>query len=172
MKKTERIELPVIEIPTPCPMKWEELSGGDRKRYCDHCTKHVFNFSEMPAAEVKEILDSSVCSSERVCAQIRRREDGSIMTAENRPARRSFWRKPLVALATSLVALLTFTGCESELVSKLFPWLPNSAAHHPPELGDIAVPPAVGGEIILGNLKLPPTPPILPDIDPAPELAE
>ena len=36
-----------INIPTPCPMDWDGMSGNDRMRFCDFCGKHVYNFAAM-----------------------------------------------------------------------------------------------------------------------------
>ena len=65
-----------IQIKTPCPMNWDEMDGDKSKRFCGHCQKHVHNFAEMEATEV----DQLVSSDQSVCAMIRRRTDGSIVT--------------------------------------------------------------------------------------------
>lgn len=166
----QKVELPILQIPTPCPMRWDELEGRSQKRFCDQCTKHVYNFYEMPAADVDSVLKTSQSSTQRVCAQIRRNPDGKVLTAEDNPScHRKGWRHQFVMLATSLIALLTFGGCESETVSRLLPWLPNDQPHPTEELGDVVIapPPAVGGEVVMGKVFVPPQPepqpePVLP----------
>lgn len=143
--------LPVLQIPTPCPMQWDQLNGGDQKRFCDQCNKHVYNFSEMPAEEIDLVLKSSAQSSQSVCAQIRRLPNGQILTADDKPQlKQSTWGNRLATLVASLMVLVNFSGCESDLVSRLLPWWPNGS-HAGEELGDIAIepPPAIGGKVVV-----------------------
>ena len=53
-------ELPLIRIPDPYPIKWENLSGDTRKRFCDACEKQGINFSEYTAEETLGEMDSLV----------------------------------------------------------------------------------------------------------------
>lgn len=40
----------------PCPMKWSDLSGDERKRNCEHCHLHVHNLSMMTEEQQRELL--------------------------------------------------------------------------------------------------------------------
>lgn len=48
-----------VKIPKPCPMKWEELVGDEKKRYCNSCQLHVHNLSEMSRHERRSFLAES-----------------------------------------------------------------------------------------------------------------
>lgn len=147
--------LPQVQIKTPCPMNWDEMDGDASRRFCGHCQKHVHNFSEMDADSVTELLGSG----QSVCAKIRKRTDGSIVTrqpvssSENGLSRRG-WLARLGTLAASAVAILTLGGCrEPELIETTGIVAPPPAAQSPellggaevmggigePELGDVVV---------------------------------
>lgn len=52
-----------VRIGQPCPMKWEELKGDGRRRYCESCELHVHDLSAMSRGERKALL----ATPERKC---------------------------------------------------------------------------------------------------------
>ncbi len=76
-----RIALDQVRIEAPCPMKWADLEGDERKRYCDSCSLHVVNLSAMTRDEGQTFLDDNV-AAERVCVTYSKRPDGSLVTLE------------------------------------------------------------------------------------------
>ncbi|MGC2238777.1 MAG: ankyrin repeat domain-containing protein [Pyrinomonadaceae bacterium] len=44
-----------IEIKTPCSEDWNEMKGGDRTRFCSHCSKSVNNISAMTRKQAMRI---------------------------------------------------------------------------------------------------------------------
>src|SRR4051812_17390707 len=46
--------VPAIE--KPCPMKWENMQGDEKRRFCEHCQLHVHNLSAMSPEERRETL--------------------------------------------------------------------------------------------------------------------
>jgi hypothetical protein len=46
--------VPAIE--KPCPMKWDDMKGDEKRRYCEHCHLHVHNLSAMTPQEQRETL--------------------------------------------------------------------------------------------------------------------
>lgn len=130
--------LPQVRIKTPCQMNWDEMDGDASKRFCGHCQKHVHNFSEMDSNSVSKLLGSG----QSVCAKIRKRADGSIITkdhvsaCEDRISRRS-WFTRLGALAASIAAIVTLGGCrEPELIETTGIIAPPPAAQAPELLGE------------------------------------
>lgn len=99
-------KLPVLQISEPCHKDWDKMSGDAQQRFCDHCEKHVHNFSEMSAIDVREIIESG----ESVCARIQTRSDGSIVTREK--ARRSFFSQ--VRGLAAFAAVFAIAGCSKE----------------------------------------------------------
>jgi hypothetical protein len=79
-----RVSLPLLEsvrIATPCPARWEEMTGDDRTRHCAQCGLHVHNIAAMTPSEVEALL-GAVASGERVCARLYRRADGTVLTRD------------------------------------------------------------------------------------------
>ena len=65
-------------IKEPCPIRWEEMRGDARRRFCDHCQLHVQNLSAMSPRQVAGVLRRS--RKEPVCVTYTKRADGSMVT--------------------------------------------------------------------------------------------
>lgn len=68
-----------IRIASPCAANWSEMFGDERKRYCAECKLNVYNLSEMTRTEAENFL---INSEGRVCLQIFRRADGTVLTRD------------------------------------------------------------------------------------------
>ncbi len=68
-----------LRVAKPCRMKWSEMRGNDRVRYCGRCELNVYNLANMTRDEAVELLQDS---KGRVCTRFYRRADGTIMTAD------------------------------------------------------------------------------------------
>lgn len=69
-------------IETPCPMKWSDMKGDDRKRFCGQCKLRVHNTLAMTTEEVAALLEEA--KTERRCATLYRRSDGTLVTGDCR----------------------------------------------------------------------------------------
>ena len=61
-----------IRLAFECPLRWEKLMGGDRKRFCEACQKHVHNLSAMTRAEARTLMTEArtpICIRIEVDAQ-------------------------------------------------------------------------------------------------------
>lgn len=85
-------ELERVTIESPCPKRWDELRGDDRRRFCGDCALHVVNLSALTRAEGQAFLDTR-SGDERVCVSVTRRADGSLVTAERSPRGRDRGRR-------------------------------------------------------------------------------
>lgn len=81
-----------LPIPEPCSADWDAMTGGSRKRFCDHCSKHVHDLSAMTEAEAGAVLEEP-----GVCVRYTVKPDGGIRFR----SRRTF----LAGAAASLIAL-------------------------------------------------------------------
>lgn len=81
-----------LPIPEPCSADWEDMSGSSRKRFCDHCSKHVHDLSAMTEAEAGTVLEQP-----GVCVRYTVEPSGSIRFR----SRRAF----LAGAAASLIAM-------------------------------------------------------------------
>lgn len=103
---SKRLSLPELKIASPCPARWEDMRGDDKRRFCESCGKHVHNFAAMREEEIAALLDGRP-----ICAQLYRRPDGTVLTADCpigiRLARTRLGRLALRAAAASIALLST-----------------------------------------------------------------
>lgn len=77
-----RMRLPILDnihIATPCPAKWEDMTGDDRSRHCAQCDKSVFNLSGMTREEAETLI---VAKQGKLCVRYFQRKDGTILTQD------------------------------------------------------------------------------------------
>ena len=97
---------PPLEVQTPCPKLWEELHGGEQRRFCEECQLHVHNLSAMSSRERERFVARS--GSGRQCIAYELRPDGSMVTPSWwSPLLRPFQRMQWAAMAF-LAAVLPF----------------------------------------------------------------
>ena len=154
------IPLEQVRIATPCSMRWEDMAGDDKRRFCDACRLHVHNLGAMSDSEVQDLLTSAAEGRGRVCARLFQRTDGTVLlqdcpvglrAAAIRMARGGV---RIAACVVMLLGLGTIMGASrsSRLASlEPFRWLaarlnPAPAPAPPPMgrilLGDVCVAPA------------------------------
>ena len=102
------LELDDVRIASPCNMRWEEMTGGDKVRFCAACQKNVFNLSGMKRSEAQGLIQAT---EGKLCARFYKRADGTILTTDcpvglALVARRAK-RVAVGAIATSLGAVAT-----------------------------------------------------------------
>ena len=68
-----------LRIATPCPISWEQMTGDNRVRHCDHCDLNVYNISELSRIEAEALIAST---EGRLCARLFRRADGTVLTKD------------------------------------------------------------------------------------------
>ena len=95
-----------IKIASPCSARWEDMTGDERSRFCQHCKKHVYNFTEMSAEEVTALIEEK---EGRVCARIYQRADGKALT-ENCPRGFALVSRRMKFAVCSVIAFLLVMG--------------------------------------------------------------
>ncbi|MEP6568559.1 MAG: hypothetical protein ABJC10_02200 [Acidobacteriota bacterium] len=68
-----------LRIATPCPISWEQMTGDNRVRFCDHCKLNLYNISELSRIEAEAFIAST---ENRLCARLFRRADGTVLTKD------------------------------------------------------------------------------------------
>ncbi|PYJ07504.1 MAG: hypothetical protein DMF06_15545 [Verrucomicrobia bacterium] len=76
-------------------MRWDEMRGDSRTRFCEDCQLQVHNLSAMSQRGIAQVLARG--KHERVCISYTRRADGTLVTCWDniielliRPIRRGF----------------------------------------------------------------------------------
>lgn len=84
-----RITLDVIDIATPCPADWDAMSSvrgcrREKVRHCELCQLSVYNLAAMKRREAEQLISDH---TGRLCIQLHRRADGTVVTADCSVAR-------------------------------------------------------------------------------------
>ena len=96
---------PPLQIETPCPKRWENMTGDATRRFCEHCQLHVHNLSEMSDRERKRFVAESGGTA---CIAYELRPDGTMIT----PSRWTWlikpWKRARFVITALLVTLFPF----------------------------------------------------------------
>lgn len=95
-----------IEIATPCDASWDDMAGDERKRFCQQCELHVYNFAAMTEQEAVQLIEET---QGRLCGRIYRRKDGTVLT-QNCPVGLRAVRRKLAGLVGRIAAAVVFAG--------------------------------------------------------------
>ena len=68
-----------VVIAAPCDEPWEGMKGDDRVRHCARCRKDVYDVSAMTRDEAEALLRGA---DGRLCVQLFRRRDGTVLTKD------------------------------------------------------------------------------------------
>ena len=79
------IQLEIIQIANPCTASWDKMHGDERVRFCEECKLHVYDLSAMSRREATELVAQH---EGRLCVQMYRRADGTVITDDCGPIRR------------------------------------------------------------------------------------
>src|SRR5687767_15454570 len=66
-----------LAVTSPCTQDWDSMIGNDRVRFCEHCSLHVHNISEMTRAEALLLAHRS---HGRLCVRIHSLRQNPIIT--------------------------------------------------------------------------------------------
>jgi len=147
--------LPVIEVPTPCPMDWNVMTGDERSRFCAHCQRHVHDLSTMRRDEVADLLCRE---AGELCVRFERTADGAVRTLDYEPADRARrWGEWLKSGAFAVLCVLTVGVVTIPLTTPTLgrvgprvtppPIAPSSGAATPAPTTPTTPPPAGSGPI-------------------------
>lgn len=169
-----------LKVASPCHMAWEAMRpvDGDRIRHCGACGLDVFNLSALPRAEAEALVRSRLGAG-RLCVQMHRRADGTLMTRDCpvglRRVRQRVVRGATRAAATVVFMLGGLAFARSRVkpvstagLSRVQPfatvcdWVRSAAAPAAPSAL------AVRGQVVIGKMMSPVPTPIPPSDGGAP----
>ncbi|HET8714464.1 MAG TPA: hypothetical protein VFM16_01470, partial [Holophagaceae bacterium] len=98
-----------LRIASPCDVPWSAMAGDDRVRHCGQCDRLVHQVARLTAAEVEALFRAGV---EAPCLQLRRRADGTVITADCPVGARRLRarRRTRLVAAAALTGLLAACG--------------------------------------------------------------
>jgi hypothetical protein len=114
-----------FSIKSPCEVSWTSMAGDDRTRFCGTCQKHVFNLSEMTAAEV----DVLFAGSPDLCVRAMTTESGALVTkpcaepAQTPASRRFRWLGVGAGAVAATAAWASSTQTGAATVAQLRAWV-------------------------------------------------
>lgn len=95
-----------VRIATPCNVRWDDMKGDGRVRFCGQCEKNVFNVANMSRADAEGLIHERMKGNE-VCVRLFRRVDGTILTSDCPVGLRAKvrWRLERAIVAGGLIAI-------------------------------------------------------------------
>ena len=149
MEPTHEHAAAPLQIRTPCPKRWDELTGDGRKRYCAACSLHVHNAAEMTAREARELV---AVADSRVCMRIEYDSRGEPLFRDSKAAASPAARSPAGQLSRWLLSAAAglLAACHGS-VSAPATGDPEGACGGevpPPEMGKVST-------TVLGDVALP-----------------
>jgi hypothetical protein len=129
-RKEAKLRVQNHVVRNPCPMRWEDMQGDNRKRFCEQCRLTVHNISDMSDVEAAAIIGAD---GERTCVYMYKKADGTVVTDNCPRALRPIRNK---IGAGALVALIAVTAASSLAAGPMTASLVAA--------GPMAAPPIVG----------------------------
>lgn len=68
-----------IRIASPCNADWNAMTGDEQIRFCDKCSKNVYNISAMTTQQAELLIREK---EGKLCIRYYQRADGTVMTAD------------------------------------------------------------------------------------------
>jgi TonB family protein len=79
-----------IDVAAPCGERWDDMRGDERVRVCERCDQRVYDLSALSRAEAERLVAGA---GGAVCVRFRRRADGTVVTRDCPPPRRSIFEE-------------------------------------------------------------------------------
>jgi len=130
------------------------MTGDEKARHCQHCSKNVYNLESMTNEEAINLINDN---EGEVCIRLFRRPDGTVVTAECPPVKN--YRDPKNFLQFSMASLMLLVmGCAGLFASA--PWIGEKLRpiydswFGPADIGQFEM-----GDIVAPAANLPANPP-------------
>jgi hypothetical protein len=134
-----------LQIHTPCPKSWGELTGDGKKRFCSACCLHVHDAAQLTRDEARALVTEA---SARVCMRFVLDPEGAPIFRDSAPRpivraderSRSIARFARLALSAAAGVLAACHGSLTTPAPSGGPPSKMGKVHTTELLGDVAVP--------------------------------
>lgn len=159
-----------VSVASPCPANWEDMEGGDQKRFCQQCKLHVYDLSAMTAADAESFLQSETANQKRACIRMVRRADGRVLTRDCPVGIRRLRLRAIRAIAAAIAFLCSgiamaaggsrigkWAEAQNEQILMGLMALPTTTGYTPvsPVQGRAIPDGTIQGEAIMGDVCIP-----------------
>ena len=144
-----------VEVAAPCHASWDQMTGDETVRFCEHCLQNVYNLSSMSRKEAEAFVREK---EGRACVRFYRRRDGTLLT-DNCPVGLRAARRKLVGMWAAWVGAF----------ASLAAWLASGSPQPEPQpaMGNMrlqvspqpATPEPEHRQVIMGDMAGPVDPP-------------
>jgi len=101
-------------------MRWEDMKGDNKQRFCQSCNLHVHNFAALSQSEAERLVRTS---TGRLCGILYRRADGTVLTKDCPVGLRAARERALkVAARTAALVAFLLTGAALWASGRKEPW--------------------------------------------------
>jgi hypothetical protein len=111
IKKPAKNSLHRLAVSSPCSQDWDSMAGNDRVRFCEHCSLHVHNISQMTRAEALRVVENS---HGRICIRYHRDPNGEVITKSAPPRLYQVRRRVSRVAASAFSATLSFSAAVAQ----------------------------------------------------------
>ncbi len=154
-----------LTIESPCHENWDGMSGDELRRFCDQCSKHVHDLSELTRAEGEELL-----AKPGPCTRFRTDAMGDVIFKDTPTVQLLAKQAAALVLTASLVSTPALAGgMQAQPADEpgwgewLVEWVANGGPFGDMYMGEPAPlnqpPPAVDTGVLLGEPEVAPLPP-------------
>lgn len=68
-----------VKVASPCNADWNLMTGDEQSRFCDKCSKNVYNLSAMTTEQAEKLIREK---ERDLCVRYYQRADGTVLTAD------------------------------------------------------------------------------------------
>ena len=99
----QKFDVNNLRVASPCSVGWENMSGDDRKRFCELCNLNVYNISELSSVEVETLIAKN---EGKICGRIYKRADGTVLTKDCPVGLRAYYKRTARFAGAALGAII------------------------------------------------------------------
>lgn len=146
-----------IQIANPCHVAWNGMTGTERERHCESCSKTVHNLIEHTVDEAYRLVTAP---NAHVCVRMHRDAAGNVLTKDSSPGLSSTRRTLLQRLGLLAASWfgLSIAGCRR--IEEVLSPPTQGAVCPPPQSGSAQGGVSLSHSVVMGDVC--PSPPLQP----------